>query len=861
MRRVFSTSRLAEFATPQGLTTRVGRPAKWWSDVAVKELIDNAVDAAETAGSPPVVAVTIADDTIIVADQGPGMDPDVVRRIFDYERQTSSREAYVEPTRGAQGNALQTLLAMPFVLSRKRGELVVESRSVRHDLAFTVDPVTLRPVIEHRCSPSEVSAGTRITLKWPRSLEGDRAGLASLAENFACFNPHLAIAVGGQEFSAFDPQWRKWRPNGPPVAHWYNAMSLKRLMQAYAAEAEEKGEPSPTVGAFLRDFDGLKSTQKAAEIVNRLSLTRVTLADLLRAPDCDASIYGLLEEMQAATKPVKADSLGRLGRDHVTGIAHWCGVSDDAKVEYVKETFEADGLPYVAEVAFAYFGADEDEDGEPLNRALVTGLNFSPAITDPFRDLGDGFEESLDALLAAQRADADDPVFVFVHVTSPRFTFVDKGKTAVALPPRIAGGLAAMVIKATDKWCRQKEAEVRHATAALRRRDRLTRALAAKPMSIKEAAYQVMPEAYAHAAGSVGMANARQVMYAARPRILSLTGKTSFDDQYFTQTLLPDYQREHPVETANWDVVYDDRGHFSEPHTERRIGLGTLAVREYLKGCRAPEIVGATIAPACVSTFGPQGRYRSALFIEKEGFLAILAAARIAERFDAALMSTKGMSVTASRQLIDALAAMGVRVYVLHDFDISGFSIRKTFTESGRRHQFKNPLDYVDIGLRLADVERLSLQREPVPLNRGGDSDRLAKRRASLINRLTINGASEDEIDFLLGEGHIGQRVELNAMTSDEFVAFVEEKLAEHGAAKVVPDASILANAYRALVRSRRAEALLAAEPERLEGEAVNVPPDLIERVRGWVEANPTETWDEALAALADDDDLALIEG
>jgi hypothetical protein len=52
-------------------------------------------------------------------------------------------------------------------------------------------------------------------------------------------------------------------------------------------------------------------------------------------------------------------------------------------------------------------------------------------------------------------------------------------------------------------------------------------------------------------------------------------------------------------------------------------------------------------------------------------------------------MSTKGMSVTAARQLIDGLAAIGVRVFVLHDFDISGFSIRKTFTESGRRHAFK----------------------------------------------------------------------------------------------------------------------------------------------------------------------------
>ena len=35
---------------------------------------------------------------------------------------------------------------------------------------------------------------------------------------------------------------------------------------------------------------------------------------------------------------------------------------------------------------------------------------------------------------------------------------------------------------------------------------------------------------------------------------------------------------------VDWDIVYDDRGHFTEPHTEKSIGLGTIAVRNYLAG-------------------------------------------------------------------------------------------------------------------------------------------------------------------------------------------------------------------------------------------------------------------------------------
>jgi hypothetical protein len=50
-------------------------------------------------------------------------------------------------------------------------------------------------------------------------------------------------------------------------------------------------------------------------------------------------------------------------------------------------------------------------------------------------------------------------------------------------------------------------------------------------------------------------------MYAARPHIQKVTGKP-LNDAYFTQTLLPDYIEENGVE---WDVVYDARGHFTEP--------------------------------------------------------------------------------------------------------------------------------------------------------------------------------------------------------------------------------------------------------------------------------------------------------
>jgi hypothetical protein len=83
--------------------------------------------------------------------------------------------------------------------------------------------------------------------------------------------------------------------------------------------------------------------------------------------------------------------------------------------------------------------------------------------------------------------------------------------------------------------------------------------------TIKEVAWETMPRAYLAASSDDTLpATARQVMYAARPEIQERTGK-QLDDQYFSQTLLPDYMEEHGVD---WDVVFDDRGHFRNQEDE-----------------------------------------------------------------------------------------------------------------------------------------------------------------------------------------------------------------------------------------------------------------------------------------------------
>ena len=405
-----------------------------------------------------------------------------------------------------------------------------------------------------------------------------------------------------------------------------------------------------------------------------------------------------------------------------------------------------------------------------------------------------------------------------------------KGRSAAA-------ALVEGIRKVSADWAKQRKAEERHASAQRHRMDRLLRV---RTVSVKEAAFDVMEKAYTDASDNgVLPANARQIMYAARPDILRITGRDSFDDAYFTQQLLPGFVDLYPEVCADWDVVYDARGSFIEPHTDREVAIGTLEVRNYLqhRGVKKTELGGLREEPQ-FPTYGPENRYRAILFIEKEGFDPLLRAAQIAQRFDIAMMSTKGMSTTAARQLLDQLSPRVEQILVLHDFDVSGFTIRGTLATDSRRYRFSNKFPIVDIGLQLADVEALDLQSEPVSV-----SGSWAKR----VHTLQKHGATDQEIAFLRT-----QRVELNAMTSRQFVDHLEAKLAEHGISKVIPEEKVLESHARylleVLIANQELEKIL---PEVRKRAAVRkLPANLRKLVAKQFEKTPGWAWDRVVVDL-----------
>lgn len=825
-RTTFKTSRLLDFASEKELVAQTGHHRDAWPLVIIKELIDNALDACEDACIAPCITVSVDASGITIADNGPGLPVSTIKDVLDFQVRTSSREAYASPTRGAQGNALKTIVAMPFVLDGSAGRVEITVSGITHLIDFAVDRIKQEPVISHTEEAGECKKGTVFKVCWPNSprlnLAESKARFLQLALNYTWLNPHLTLEVDwyGDHtvIEATVPAWAKWLPSNPTSPHWYDTERLGRLVAGYVSNEATAGR---TLREFVCEFRGLSGSAKQKAVLASVNMAREPLAALVVNNDLNRELIGqLLIAMQSHSSPVKPEALGQIGREHFE-VQFGENACEMDSFNYRRTQGITNGVPWVIEIAFAWCPT---LDG----RRLVTGVNWSPGILNPFRELG-SFGQSLDTVLTQQRCDRSEPVILALHLSCPRVEYTDRGKSALVATHEQGEAIVQAVLAVTKTWCKQRKSEERSASAELNRRDAM---LKTDKMSIKDAAWMVMEAAYLKASANGTLpAHARQIMYAARPEVLRITGQDEMNDKYFIKDLLPSYIEETGV---IWNVVYDARGSFIEPHTKVRVPLGTLQVRDYLAGIRQHKVqeLSFDIAEERYPTFGPKHRYQAILFIEKEGFMPLFEQVKLAERYDLGIMSTKGTSVTAARSMLDTLCSdHAVKLLVLHDFDKTGFSILNTLVSDTWRYQYANKIEVIDLGIRLADTAGLVSERVNLP--------------ASAADNLRASGATNAEVKFLLT-----RRVELNAFASDKFIEWIEAKLKQHGITKVVPDETTLDKAYRRIRQQAKVQRVIDEALDNLDEDEGDVPDTLAKKISELQNAEPTLTWDAALKRI-----------
>ena len=487
-RTTFSTKRVMEFFSVKELNMQLGYSRPMWPIALLKELLDNALDAAELAGVAPQIRVTLAPDAFSVEDNGPGLPEETLERSQDYLVRVSDKSHYISPTRGQLGNALKCLWAAPFVANGTRGQVDVITGGVRHEIAVTLDRIAQEPDVRHTRHPDRTAiTGTRITVHWP--------GIAS----YKAIDPddvYLQTADEEEETASYQDA------DGSPV--------FLQMVDADGAPVFVQPVDDDEERASYQDVDGSPIFLQMVDLVRRFALfnphVRLTVTQPTAAPICWTPTDAAWRKWppDRPTSPhwydpgrLRALIAAYLGDERAGGrvrtvrefVSEFAGLSGSAKqhavtttaglskgaslhdlvtnndvalkpVERLLTAMQEASRPItpaalgtvgrahlVARLEATGVGAESIhykkvagvDDGMPFvveiafgihedrsqAREVTVGLNWSPALHVPIAELLTD--------LGMARVDPGDPVTMLVHIACPRFEWTDRGKSAVAV--------------------------------------------------------------------------------------------------------------------------------------------------------------------------------------------------------------------------------------------------------------------------------------------------------------------------------------------------------------------------------------------------------------------------------------------
>jgi len=212
--------------------------------IVLRELVDNALDAGAN-----VSLSAYPDDTWIITDDGPGLDPEDVPRLFAVNRSLLSSKRKRLPLRGMLGNGLRVVVG---AVAASGGSIVVETRG--HHLSLAIDDATGTTSVLYD-SPIPEAAGLRVYIRFglllpPADEDDETAALAMEA---------IRLARHGTAY------------RGPSSPWWYSPRDFHMLMA-------QVSPASTTVARFCRElgFD-LDDDRIARELSREMARSRSRL--------------------------------------------------------------------------------------------------------------------------------------------------------------------------------------------------------------------------------------------------------------------------------------------------------------------------------------------------------------------------------------------------------------------------------------------------------------------------------------------------------------------------------------------------------------------------------------------------------
>jgi hypothetical protein len=438
----------------------------------------------------------------------------------------------------------------------------------------------------------------------------------------------------------------------------------------------------------------------------------------------------LLREARAIAKPVTPKRLGAVGADCFPGAAYAI-----IHGETLSDSTPQAVIPFVVETWARISEGDKNAVSVSVNRTPVAArfaLQRNKANLNLF---GCG--------LANTVAKTQSNVTLWLNVTTPYMPITSDGKEPNLEP------FADAIVNAIAKAIRK------------------ARGASVSGASQKSVVFDHMLEVIDIVSGGSARYrfNDRQLLYRMRPIVREELGQELKLSNW--KSILDAYEEEH----GEIELMYrEPRGSITHPHRGETITLGTLMVEDYVR---------------------PVWTFNKLVYIEKEGAQEALKQNRWLERHDCAVMSSKGFSTRAARDLIDKLAEHDepVEVFCAHDADASGSMIYQTLQDATRVRGARK-IKIINIGLEPWEALAMGLEVETV------EAGERRKPTADYIKDHDGEGDVDAKGDDISGtdwdEWLQTHRVELNAMTTPQLIDWLDGKMAKHGDGKLIPPDDVL---------------------------------------------------------------------
>lgn len=416
----------------------------------IKEAVDNSLDACEESGILPDIYIRVrkVDEKmvgVIIEDNGPGIQKDVLPRVFG-KLLYGSRFHAIRQSRGQQGIGISAAVLYAQLTSGKPARITskIDPKLPAYVYDLKIDTEQNEPrILSERIDEFFLSRGTRIELEMEATYVRGKQSVQEYLKNTAIVNPHARITL-------IDPYNEKFvferasdvlpRPSVEIKPH-PRGTELGTLVKMLQSTDREK------LGSFLNNEFAKVGGYTADNICKEANIDPDMIPhDLARDIEAVKRLLSAFQKVKVTAPP--KDCLSPITEDLLKK-----GVVQNNRVDLIatasRPVNASRGNPFMVEAVVAY-GGDIDKEGRAeivrfANRVPLMYQQGACAITHAIERINWKYyniEQPKGSKLPV------GPIMILVHIASTNVPFTSESKDAVADVTEIIDEVEAAVRQA-----------------------------------------------------------------------------------------------------------------------------------------------------------------------------------------------------------------------------------------------------------------------------------------------------------------------------------------------------------------------------------------------------------------------------